>query len=53
MYARVHPLSDMHHYQGPKAFVYDAKVTVANALKTPEAHHWVEALSFFLRLNSL
>ena len=45
MYAHVHPLSDMHHYQRPKAFVYVAKVTVGNALKTPEAHHWVEALN--------
>ena len=45
MYAHVHHMSDMHHYQRPKAFVYEAKVSVGNALKTPEAHHWVEALN--------
>ena len=43
--AHVHPLSDMHQYQRPKAFVYEIKVTVANALKTPKARHWVEALN--------
>ena len=41
----VHPLSDIHHYQRPKAFVYEAKVTFGNALKTPGAHHWVEVLN--------
>ena len=46
MYAHAHPLSDiLHHYQRPKAFVYEAKVTVGNALKTPEAHHWVKVLN--------
>ena len=45
MYAHVHRMSDMHHCQRPKAFVYEAKVSVGNALKTPEAHHWVEALN--------
>ena len=45
MYARVHLLSDMHHYQRPKIFVYEAKITVGNALKTPEAPYWVEALN--------
>ena len=40
-----HHMSDMHHNQRPKAFVFEAKATVGNALKTPEAHHWVEALN--------
>ena len=26
-------------------FVYEAKISVGSALKTPEAHHWVEALN--------
>ena len=26
MYARVHPLIDMHHHQRPKIFVYEAKM---------------------------
>ena len=39
----VHPPSDMHHYQRPCAFLNEAKVTVVNAVKTPEAHRWVEA----------
>lgn len=39
MYAQVH------RYHRPKAYVYETKVTVANAFETPEAHHWVEALN--------
>ena len=43
-------LDGEHSYGGakgdePKAFVYEVKVTFGNALKTPEAHHWVEALN--------
>ena len=34
-----------HPFVRPKAFAYEAKVTVSSALKTPEAHHWVAALN--------
>ena len=51
LYAHVHHLSDMHHYQRPKAFVFEAKVTVGTALKTREAHHWVEALNIKIKQN--
>ena len=45
MSVRVLDYGDMHHYQRPEFFVYQAKISVGNALKTPEAHYWVEALN--------
>ena len=34
----------VHPFERPKAFAYEAKVTVGSVLKTPEAHHWVAAI---------
>ena len=45
IFACVLDYGDMHHYQRPKIFVYEAKITVGNALKTPEAPYWVKALN--------
>ena len=47
MYRNLHAsvLDFNHMHQKFKASVNEAKVTVRSALKTPEAHYWVEALN--------